>query len=109
MDSINKRTDLSGEWICKLDNEDVGIMQKWYLKLLDGQRIKLPGTLAENGIGNRYEREEGLTKENVRCLRSKFQYIGAAWYQKEIVLEEEVCLSELKLFLNALCFRVWYG
>ena len=109
MDSINKRTDLSGEWICKLDNADVGIMQKWYLKLLDGQRIKLPGTLAENGIGNRYEREEGLTKENVRCLRSKFQYIGAAWYQKEIVLEEEVCLSELKLFFERVMFQsmVW--
>lgn len=101
--------DLSGTWICCLDEQDVGLNENWYLTTLTGHSINLPGTLAENSIGRRYEREEGLTKENVRCLRSEFQYCGVAWYQREVIFQEELKLNEIMIFFERVMLHstVW--
>lgn len=104
-----KTIDVSGDWICKLDPLDLGLAEEWYLNNLAGDRVVLPGTLAENHMGETYQKEEGLTKENVRSLRAKYRYIGAAWYQKTIELEEEVDIGDYQLFLERIMFesKVW--
>lgn len=109
MAGLKNVVDLSGEWVCKLDENEEGIQQKWYERTIEGDIVLLPGTLNENGIGKKYIPEEGFTKENVRCLRAEYQYIGAAWYQKTIYLDEEIWIGDLQLYFERVMFQsqVW--
>jgi len=99
--------DLAGEWNVALDREDTGTTDQWYNSHLT-DTVTLPGSLAENGLGDdisvntewtsqivdsswyfddRYApyREEGNIKIPF-WLQPEKRYVGAAWYQKEIVI-----------------------
>lgn len=70
---------LAGEWRCELDAGNKGVEEQWFARKL-AQPIHLPGTLDEAGYG---EPRDGKT---LRCLSRKFEFIGPAWYQREIVV-----------------------
>ena len=105
----NNNVDLSGEWSVKLDPEDIGINERWFNKTLD-ERIILPGSLQEQGFGNDVDTntlwtgqivdnswftspvyEKYRQKGNIKVpfwLNPEKHYVGAAWYQKEIIIPE---------------------
>ena len=103
--SNQKQIDLSGEWLFALDPDDIGITEQWYNKpLVD--KIKLPGSLQENGYGNEVDTttqwtgrildrswftapqyEKYRQKGNIKIpfwLQPEKHYTGVAWYQRTI-------------------------
>lgn len=85
--------DLSGLWRFQLDPMEFGKTpgSELYLNKLT-ESIMLPGSTDESGKGiknnNRY----------VDRLSRKFEYKGAAWYQREVIIPED--WSEKEIFLN---------
>jgi len=100
-----KQIDLSGEWSFALDPNDVGITEQWYHQSLT-DRIKLPGSLQEQGYGNDVDTETRWTgqiidrswftapeyekyrqKGNIKIpfwLQPEKHYVGVAWYQHTV-------------------------
>ena len=100
---------LQGEWKFALDPEDRGVTEQWYTTTLD-TIISLPGSLQEQGYGNHVDTATKWTgrvvdkswynapdyaryqkKGNAKVpfwLNPDKHYVGAAWYQKEIIIPE---------------------
>ena len=97
--------DLSGEWAFALDPDDKGITEQWYNKSLT-DKIKLPGSLQEQGYGEDVDTNTQWTGEikdsvwhknpeyakyrqkgNIKIpfwLQPDKHYVGVAWYQRTI-------------------------
>lgn len=90
--------DLSGEWTFQLDPENVGIQQSWFNQNLKDQ-IKLPGTTDEAGYG------EKTIGSDYGILTRVHKYVGAAWYQREIVIPEEWKNMEVTLLLERVLWQ----
>jgi hypothetical protein len=102
--------DLSGEWQFRMDPEDRGAGEEWFVKELP-ETVLLPGSMAENGKGNdvtlRTKWTGGINNAqwyddpdyapyvdsaNVRFpfwLQPEKEYTGAAWYRKEISIPDD--------------------
>lgn len=100
-----QQIDLSGEWYFALDSNDVGITEKWYDQPL-AEKIKLPGSLQEQGFGNDVDINTPWTGQiadrswytsdvyekyrqpgNIKIpfwLQPDKHYVGVAWYQCEV-------------------------
>lgn len=91
---------LDGIWKYLADEEDLGIQEKWYQHRLDGKDFWVPGTVSSNGYGQPVMISEEMTKEAVRCLREKTKYLGAAWYQTEIMIPESLENKKIGLYLE---------
>ena len=103
--TVQQPIDLSGEWAFALDPDDTGITEQWYNQTLTG-RIRLPGSLQEQGFGNDVdtatqwtgnivdrswytapEYEKYRQKGNIKIpfwLQPEKHYVGVAWYQRKI-------------------------
>jgi len=79
-----KEINLEGEWIVKLDSANVGMSEAWAEQTLDGTPVQLPGTLDDAGIGKTNTQEPVMDNSVMWGLTRKHQYIGKAWYQKEV-------------------------
>ena len=113
--------DLSGEWTYRLDIKNVGATEHWYNQKFK-QVIQLPGSLRENNIGNDpslttqwtgsiYDsswffnpameeyRQEGNMKFPFWLTPDK-HFIGAAWYQKEIVIPKTKENKDVQIVLE---------
>ena len=99
--------DLSGEWAFMLDPDDKGLTEQWYNKPL-AEKIKLPGSLQEQGFGDSVSVDTKWTAGvndsawfktdeyapyrqpgNVKItfwLQPDKHYVGVAWYQREITI-----------------------
>jgi hypothetical protein len=99
--------DLSGEWAFAPDHNDVGVKEQWYGKPLK-DKIKLPGSLQEQGFGNEVGVDTQWTVSHSKYLspwlkssesqpyrqannfkipfwlQPEKHYVGAAWYQREV-------------------------
>jgi hypothetical protein len=112
--------DLSGTWKFAVDPQDLGISRKWYSNGLD-DHIQLPGTMAMNGKGNDITLETRFTGSidgnfytqdkykdyrqpgNIMLpwfLTPVKEYVGAAWYQKEIDIPPSWQGKDVELFLE---------
>nr|WP_319509499.1 sugar-binding domain-containing protein [uncultured Draconibacterium sp.] len=102
---------LEGEWRVVLDSLNVGIEEGWAEQDLEGATIQLPGTLDDAGIGEENIQVPVMDNSVMWGLTRKHQYIGAAWYQKEvdipanwegkqIDLELERIIWESKVFID---------
>ncbi|GIZ09369.1 sugar-binding domain-containing protein [Flavobacterium sp. UMI-01] len=76
--------DLSGKWQVKLDSTNTGESSNWAAKKFMGTKINLPGTLDDAGIGKPNNLEPAINNYVMSNLARKHQYIGKAWYQREI-------------------------
>lgn len=85
---------VSGEWRVRLDPDDAGLANQWYGAALTGERMLLPGSTDERRLGNRNERRE------LRRLTRAFEFIGPAWYQREITVPEGWKNKRITLFLE---------
>ena len=81
--SVNEIS-LEGKWTVVLDSMNVGLDEGWAEKTLDGTSISLPGTLDDAGLGEKNMQKPTMDNSVMWGLTRKHQYIGAAWYQKEI-------------------------
>jgi len=112
---------LAGRWSFKLDPNNVGQQEKWYIgKLADS--IKLPGSTAQNGYGDdpsvdtqwtgqivdkswftedKYEkyRQSGSVKIPFWLTPVK-HYIGPAWYQRQVNVPESWSGKRIVLLLE---------
>ncbi|MGB7394755.1 MAG: sugar-binding domain-containing protein [Pricia sp.] len=93
---------LAGPWQVKLDSlgegEDVG----WQNSKFEGNDIELPGTLDDAGLGTPNTLEPALNNYVLSNLARKYQYIGKAWYQKEV----EIPTTWKKKSINLVLERV---
>jgi hypothetical protein len=99
------RISLTGTWRFQLDRANAGIQERWFERSLP-DRIKLPGSLAAQGIGDEVSVETQWTGDivdkswftapeyaayrkpgNIKVpfwLQPEKYYAGAAWYQRDI-------------------------
>jgi beta-galactosidase/beta-glucuronidase len=104
---IRRHISLAGEWKFRIDSLDTGIRDHWYGDELEGA-IVLPGSMAENGLGDEvtlstpwtgsisdssYFKEDSYERyrqpDNLKIpfwLKPVKYYAGAAWYQREVVI-----------------------
>lgn len=121
---------LSGEWRFQLDPTDAGVREHWCERALP-DRIRLPGTLTAQGIGNPVtvdtkwiggivdkswftapEYAKYRAPENVKIpfwLQPELYYAGAAWFQREIEIPDDWEGKRVVLFLERAHWetRVW--
>jgi hypothetical protein len=122
--------DLAGEWSCRLDREDAGREERWFTARLPAT-VTLPGSLAENGLGDpistetewtgkivdrswftdpRYEpyREPGKVKVPF-WLTPVRRYVGIAWYQRPVEIPPSWDGTHITLVLERCHWetRVW--
>jgi hypothetical protein len=112
---------LAGQWKFKIDSTDDGVKERWFLANLP-ETITLPGSMAENGKGDdisvntkwtggivdkswftakKYEkyRQPGNVKVPF-WLNPLKSYVGAAWYQKNVVISREWQGKHISMFLE---------
>ena len=68
---------LAGEWRFRLDPRDAGIEEQWHRTDLP-DRIPLPGSTDQHRLGNKNDKIEP------RRLTRAWEYVGPAWYQRDI-------------------------
>ncbi len=127
-----QQIDLSGEWQFRMDSLDNGISDKWYADQLT-ETIRLPGSMAENGIGNDisvnnewtgtivdttwfYDEKYAKYRQpgNIKIpfwLQPEKHYIGVGWYQKEVEIPSEWDGKSIELTLERPHWetQVWVG
>ncbi len=121
---------LAGSWRFQLDRSDVGVAEKWFGRMLP-QKVKLPGGLSEQGIGDPVtvdtkwiggivdkswftapEFAEYRKPGNVKVpfwLQPERYYAGAAWFQRDIEIPSGWQGQRVVLFLERPHWetRVW--
>jgi len=112
---------LSGQWRFAIDHNDVGIDERWFQRTLP-ERIQLPGSMAENGLGddvipdtpwtgtvrNRMWHEDARFAKyrepgNIKItfwLQPDKHYVGPAWYQRDVVVPDDFATRHLVLILE---------
>jgi hypothetical protein len=121
---------LTGKWRFAIDRNDIGITQKWFNNALS-DAINLPGSITENmkgddvtlqtkWTGSIYDssfffrpslakyRQPGNLKIPFWLTPNK-NYVGAAWYQRDIDIPANWNKKRITLFLERCHFytRVW--
>ncbi|WP_147676544.1 sugar-binding domain-containing protein [Algibacter pacificus] len=79
---------VAGLWEVKLDSTNIGITNKWASSKFTGTPINLPGTLDDAGLGKPNTLKPEINNYVMSNLTRKHQYIGKAWYQKEIEIPQ---------------------
>lgn len=77
--------DLAGEWEVALDSLDIGVTENWADSSFS-DNIVLPGTLCEGGYGIPCSLKPEMNKDVFAQLKRKYDYVGAAWYRKEVYI-----------------------
>ncbi|OIN58268.1 beta-glucuronidase [Arsenicibacter rosenii] len=113
--------DLKGQWRFRTDAADKGVADRWFAGKLP-ETIKLPGSMAENGKGSDITLQTKWTGSiydsswyfNPRMAKYrqpgnlKFpfwltpvkEYVGAAWYQKDVTIPANWANQHIELFLE---------
>jgi hypothetical protein len=116
-----QKISLAGNWKFEIDRNDIGIQQKWFSRKLNDS-VHLPGSMLENNKGDdvtlqtkwtgsiydsswyfnpryaKYRQTDNL-KFPFWLTPAKY-YVGAAWYQKEIIIPSSFKNKHINLFLE---------
>ncbi len=84
---------LGGSWRMALDPEKKGAVEGWFRKMPGDRLMTLPGTLDEAGIG-------GPVKPSLYVLTRTHEFIGMAWYQREVEIPESWRGKVVQLWLD---------
>ncbi|MGQ7944690.1 exo-beta-1,4-galactosidase [Flavobacterium sp. WC2509] len=111
---------LEGQWSFQEDAKDQGVNEKWFSKKLK-ETIALPGSMTTNGKGNditiktewtgsiydssfyfnpRFKKYREPKPKFPFWLTPKKRYVGAAWYQKEVIIPNNWQQKHISLFLE---------
>lgn len=128
--SSDKFIDLKGKWHFAMDDNDLGISEKWYNKPLKDS-IFLPGSMVENLKGYDITLKTNFTASiydsswffnpymekyrqpgNIKMpfwLTQLKHYVGLAWYQKEVNIPVDWTGNHISLYLEHPHFitRIW--
>ncbi|MBN2181113.1 MAG: hypothetical protein JW715_04305 [Sedimentisphaerales bacterium] len=112
--------DLSGQWSFQMDPNDNGVSGQWFGKSL-ARPIKLPGSLQEQGYGEKPSAKtrwttgigtqllsdprftEYIQSEDFKCpfwLTPERYYVGPAWYQRQIDIASDWANKRIILYLE---------
>ena len=91
---------LAGDWTVFLDSLDVGLTNGWAVDKKDGHQVSLPGTLDDAELGQPNRLKPAMNNYVLSGLTRKHQYIGPAWYQREINIPENWEGKEIELELE---------
>jgi len=91
---------LEGRWTVKLDSLNIGEKENWAAAIFEGTAIQLPSTLDDAGIGTPNKLKPELNNYVLSNLARKHQYIGKAWYQREVEIPSNWNEKEIKLILE---------
>lgn len=109
---------LEGEWFFKVDATDIGEQQHWEKDTFP-QKISLPGSTDEWGIGNEFPLFKSILGTNnldkypdnadFGMLTRKHKYLGKTWFQKRFVVPKNTKDKKYTLFLERVMWRskVW--
>lgn len=82
------KIDLSGQWNYGYSpNKSEGV-------------FVLPGSACENKIGTKQTWYEDMNKDTVRCLRPKYNYVGALYLWREVDIPQQTAGKRLSLFME---------
>jgi hypothetical protein len=125
-----QKISLAGEWNFSLDHSDVGVKEQWFNQSLK-DKIRLPGSLAEQGKGDEITLNTKWTGSiydssfyfnpalekfrqpgNIHIpfwLTPVKHYVGASWFQKNIVISSKWKNNHITLYLERTHIetRVW--
>jgi hypothetical protein len=112
--------DLSGQWYFKLDRDNIGINEKWFSHKLP-EKITLPGSLQEQGFGDKPSAKtqwtsrigmqllsdprftEYIQSDDFKCpfwLTPDRHYVGKAWYQRDVNIPAEWQDKRIVLYME---------
>lgn len=99
---------LAGEWQLQLDSAAI-LQDNDIAKLVYEHTIVLPGTLDEAGYGTPLQPDSSLTREVMSTLARKFNYVGPAYYSREITIPEQWDGKQVLLTLERVIWKstVW--
>jgi hypothetical protein len=100
---------LAGDWHVKLDSANVGLQEQWFHQKFS-EKIQLPGTLDDAGIGKANNLSaDKMVKDVMISLIRKHTFIGSAWYSKEITIPQNWKDKNIDLYLERVIWntRVW--
>ena len=89
--------DLSGKWTVALDSLDMGVVESWYGRVFTDE-ITLPGTLCDGGYGEPCKLKPAMEREIFLNLKRKYDYVGVAWYSRQVEIPAE--WLDKQIFLN---------
>ncbi|HMM02275.1 MULTISPECIES: sugar-binding domain-containing protein [unclassified Dysgonomonas] len=117
----NRTINLEGRWRFQIDRSDIGEKEKWFSKKLN-DNIYLPGSMTENYKGDDvtlttqwtasiYDSsfffnprlEKFRNPDNLKLpfwLTPVKYYVGAAWYQKDVIIPADWKGERITLFLE---------
>ena len=100
--------DLSGKWTVALDSLDAGITENWFERTFP-ENITLPGTLCDGGYGKACLLEPSMELEIFLNLKRKFDYVGVAWYTREVKIPADWKDKQIVLYLERVIWntQVW--
>lgn len=84
----NHKISLAGQWHVRLDSTGIGETANWASEKFSQTPITLPGTLDDAGLGPENTLKPAMNNYVLSHLARKHQYIGPAWYQREITIPE---------------------
>lgn len=87
--------DLSGPWRFHFDRNDAGVKEKWFERKLT-ETIDLPNSTDTAGKGNPNGPDLGQSGRLIRAV----EYVGPAWYQREIEIPADWDGRQIRLFLE---------
>ena len=83
----NNTISLAGRWKVYLDS--TASLETPTKQIKKYQYISLPGTLDQAGIGTVNTVTPAINNNVMSSLTRKYEYVGVAWYQKEVVVPSE--------------------
>ena len=118
---LRQHLSLAGEWEFRIDSLDQGVENEWYNKSFS-EKVKLPGSMAENGKGNEVNLNTDWTGDIVDSsyfnnisyekyrqpgnfkipfwLKPVKYYKGVAWYNKDVEISDGWKDKRIILFLE---------
>ena len=99
---------LAGTWAVALDSLDRGINEGWQQREF-ADAITLPGTLCEAGYGTPCATKAVMEKETFLDLKRKYDYVGPAWYRREVEVPADWRGSRVTLLIERVLWQsqVW--
>ena len=102
---VENKLSLEGQWMVKLDSLNVGEVENWAAAVFQGTPISLPGTLDDAGIGTANTLKPELNNYVLSNLTRKHQYIGKAWYQKDVEIPRNWKDKKIRLTLERIIWE----
>jgi hypothetical protein len=101
---------LAGEWQVRLDPKIVGASQNWISPdARFEQKINLPGTTDEAGLGVPLAMKPIVSKEGLARLHRKTSFIGPVWYRRTVEIPQDWEGRRITLLLERVIWesQVW--